>query len=309
VSADTAPPAATARVARTVDGARRALTETFRTAGLDSPQLDARLLIAHALGCDHTALLADGQRLLDKAEETTIAVLAERRLAHEPVARIVGTKEFWSLDLHLDAATLVPRPETETLVEAALAVVDHHGSRARPLRIADLGTGSGAILLALLSELSNATGVGCDIDSRAVLAARDNARRLSPQRALTDRASFVACDLTAALRGPFDLIVSNPPYIASGDIAALAPEVRLFDPRLALDGGADGLQFYRAIAAAAPPLLASGGTVVVEIGISQAEPVAALFAAAGLVPLPPRSDLNHVPRVVMASKAATGTGG
>ena len=294
--------AATVHAPRTVDAARRALTETFSTAGLDSPQLDARLLVAHALGCDQAALLADGQRLLDTTAETAIAKLAERRLAHEPVARIVGAKEFWSLDLHLDAATLVPRPETETLVEAALAVADRHGSRARPLRIADLGTGSGAILLALLSELKNAVGVGCDISSRAVLTARDNARRLSPQRA--DRALFVVCDLTAALRGPFDLIVSNPPYIASGDIASLAPEVRLFDPQLALDGGADGLQFYRAIAAAAPALLAPDGAVVVEIGINQAEPVAALFTAAGLVPLPPRPDLNNVPRVVVASKAA-----
>ena len=300
MSADSAMPAATAR---TVDAARRGLSEKFRTAGFDSPQLDARLLIAHALGCDHTALLADGQRLLDSAEEASIAALAERRLAHEPVARIIGAKEFWSLDLRLDAATLVPRPETETLVEAALAVADRRGSRARPLRIADIGTGSGAILLALLSELRNAIGVGCDIDSRAVVAAQDNARRLS-----LDRALFVVCDLTAALRGPFDLIVSNPPYIASGDIAALAPEVRLFDPRLALDGGADGLHFYRAIAAAAPPLLAPDGAVVVEIGAGQAEPVAALFAAAGLVASPPHPDLNGVPRVVVASKAAAGTG-
>jgi release factor glutamine methyltransferase len=280
--------AATVHAPRTVDAARRALTETFRTAGLDSPQLDARLLIAHALGCDQAALLADGHRLLDITEETTVTTLAQRRLAHEPVARIVGTKEFWSLDLHLDATTLVPRPETETVVEAALAMVDRHGS--------------GAILLALLSELENAVGVGCDINSRAALTARDNARQLSPQRA--NRALFVVCDLTAALRGPFDLIVSNPPYIASSDIASLAPEVRLFDPQLALDGGADGLQFYRAIAAAAPALLAPDGAVVVEIGINQAEPVAALFAAAGLVPSPPRPDLNNVPRVVVASKAA-----
>jgi len=308
VPADTATPAATVRTARTVDAARRALTETFRTAGFDTPQLDARLLIAYALGCDHTALLADGQRLLGNAEEATIVALAQRRLAHEPVARIVGAKEFWSLDLRLDAATLVPRPETETLVEAALAVVDRRGSRARPLRIADLGTGSGAILLALLSELSSAVGVGCDISSRAVSTARDNARRLSAQRALADRALFVVGDLTAALRGPFDLIVSNPPYIASGDIAALAPEVRLFDPRLALDGGADGLHFYSAIAAAVPPLLAPDGAVVVEIGAGQAEPVAALFAATGLVPSPPRPDLNNVPRVVVASKGCGGNG-
>ena len=309
MAADAAMPAATAHAARTLDTARRDLTEKFRTAGLDSPDLDARLLIAHALGCDHTALLADGRRLLDDAKETAIAALAERRLAHEPVARIVGAKEFWSLDLRLDTATLVPRSETETVVEAALAVVDRYGSRARPLRIADLGTGSGAILLALLSELSNAIGVGCDINSRAVLAARDNARRLSQQHALADRALFVVCDLAAALRGPFDLIVSNPPYIATADIATLAPEVRLFDPRLALDGGADGLQFYRAIAAAAPRLLTPDGTVVVEIGIDQAEPVAAIFAAAGLVPSPPRPDLNGTPRVIIASKPAAGAGG
>jgi release factor glutamine methyltransferase len=291
---------------RTVDAARRALIEKLQAAGLDSPQLDARLLIAHALGCDHTALLADGQRLLDSAEEATIAALAARRLAHEPIARIVGTKEFWSLDLRLDATTLVPRPDTEAVVEAALAMVDRTGSRARSLRIADLGTGSGAILLALLSELRNAVGIGCDINSRAVVTARDNARRLSPQRALLDRTLFVVCDLTAALRGPFDLIVSNPPYIASSDIAALAPEVRLFDPRLALDGGADGLHFHRAIAAAVPPLLAPEGAAVVEVGIGQAEPVAALFAAAGLVPSPPRADLNGVARVVTAAKAAAG---
>ncbi len=181
----------------------------------------------------------------------------------------------------------MPRPETETVVEAALAAIDPHGSRGRALRIADLGTGSGAILLALLSELKNAFGVGSDLNPRALVMARDNARRLG-----LHRAAFVACDLAAALRGPFDLIVSNPPYIASGDIATLAPEVRLFDPRLALDGGADGLNFYRAIAAAAPALLAPEGTVVVEIGAGQAEPVAAIFAAAGLAPSAARPDLN-----------------
>lgn len=287
--------------ARTIDASRRGWTQAFAAAGLDSPELDARLLIGHALALDHAALLSSGHRLLDAAEESAIAALAQRRLAHEPVARIIGGKEFWSIGLGLNDATLVPRPETETVVEAALAAVDAHGSRARPLRIADLGTGSGAILIALLSELKNAIGVGSDVSWHALTMAKDNAGK--SRRALQDRAFFVACDLTAALRGPFDLIVSNPPYIASAEIAALAPEVRLFDPHLALDGGTDGLDFYRAIAAAAPPLLAPDGTLVVEIGAGQAERVAAIFAAAGLVPLAAHADLNGVARAVVASRS------
>lgn len=287
--------------ARTVEAARRALAEKFAAAGLDSPQLDARILVGHTLGFDHAALLAAAERVLSADEDSAIAALAERRLAHEPVARIVGTKEFWSLDLRIDDATLVPRPETETVVEAALAAVDRLGARA--LRIVDLGTGSGAILLALLSELENAHGIGSDINPRALAVARDNAARLGQSNA-----AFVACDLAAALRGPFDLIVANPPYIPSSDIATLAPEVRLFDPRLALDGGADGLNFYRAIAAAAAELLTSDGAVVVEIGVGQAEPVATILAAAGLVPSAPRPDLYGVPRALIAAKVAAKKG-
>ena len=291
--------------ARTLDAARRALAEKFAAAGLDSPQLDARILVGHALGLDHAALLAAAERVLSADEDSAIAVLVERRLAHEPVARIVGTKEFWSLDLRIDDATLVPRPETETVVEAALAAIDRRGARARAraLRIVDLGTGSGAILLALLSELKNAHGIGSDINPRALAVARDNAVRLGQSNV-----AFVACDLAAELRGPFDLIVANPPYIASSDIATLAPEVRLFDPRLALDGGADGLNFYRAIAAAAAELLTPDGAVVVEIGAGQAEPVATIFAAAGLVPSPPRPDLHGVPRALIAAKVAAKKG-
>jgi release factor glutamine methyltransferase len=284
---------------RTVDAARRAWAEEFRIAGLESPQLDARLLTAHALGLDHAALAASGARRLNAAEETAIAALMRRRLAHEPVARIIGMKDFWSLSLHINDATLVPRPETETVVEAALAAIDHRGPRQRALRIADLGTGSGAILLALLTELDNAFGVGTDRDPRAIAAAHRNSRHLGVRRA-----SFLACDLASALRGPFDLIVSNPPYIASRDIAALPLEVRLFDPRLALDGGADGLDFYRAIAAATPELLSVNGALVVEIGFNQADPVSRLFAAAGLAPWPPQPDLNGVPRALIATKRA-----
>ena len=284
---------------RTVAAARRALAAEFHAAGLDTPDLDARILVGHALSLDHAALAAAATRRLGADEENTIAALANRRLAGEPVARIVGYKEFWSLPLRVDATTLVPRPETETVVEAALAALDMDGPRSRKLHIADLGTGSGALILALLSELPNAFGVGTDASTKALVVARDNARRLAQTRA-----RFVACDMAAALRGPFDAIVSNPPYIASGDIAALAPDVRDFDPHLALDGGTDGLDFYRAIAAAASALLAPDGVLVVELGIGQAEPVAHLFAAVGLAPLPPQPDLNGTPRALVAWKRA-----
>ncbi len=281
----------------TVDEARRAWAAKFRAGGLDSPELDARLLVGHALSLDHAGLVAASARKLAADEESAIAALARCRLAHEPVARIVGKKEFWGLELAVNAATLVPRPETETVVEAALAAVDRRGSRALPLRIADLGTGSGAILLALLSELPNAFGVGTDTSPGALAIARDNARRLSLTGAV-----YVACDMAAALHGQFDIIASNPPYVASADIAALPPDVRLFDPRRALDGGPDGLDFYRAIAAAAPALLAADGVLVVELGAGQAVSAAALFAAAGLAPSAPRPDLNAVPRALVARK-------
>ncbi len=283
----------------TLADARRCWAAKFRACGIESPELDARVLVGHVLGLDHAALAAASARGLDDGEEHAIAALAQRRLAREPIARIVGCREFWSLQLSLGEATLVPRPETETVVEAALAAIDAGGAHSRPLRIADLGTGCGAIVLALASELPNAFALGTDTSASALAVARDNACQLD----LT-RVQFVACDMASALRGPFDLIVSNPPYIRSCDIDALAPEVRDFDPRSALDGGSDGLDFYRAIAAAAPAMLAPGGALVVELGAGQAEPVAALFAAAGLAPAPPRADLNAVPRALLARKRA-----
>jgi release factor glutamine methyltransferase len=278
---------------------RRTLAAKFRAANIESADLDARILIGHALGADQTALAADSARSVKPAEQAIIVAFAQRRLDHEPVARIVGQKEFWSLPLRLNSATLLPRPETETVVEAALAAIDAHGSRFPPHRIADLGTGSGALALALLSELPHAFAVGTDLSVDALVAARANSRRLG-----LDRAAFVACDMAQALRGPFDVIVSNPPYVASGDIAGLDPEVRVYDPRLGLDGGPDGLDAYRAIAATVPALLAPGGALVVELGLGQEEPVTALLAAAGLAPLPSRPDLNGVPRALVGVKRA-----
>jgi len=279
----------------TVADARRDLAAGFRSHGLDSPDLDARLLVGHALGLDHAALASGADRKLTADEIERIGAYAARRRGREPVARILGLREFWGLPLRITPAVLVPRPETESVVEAALAGT----ARDRALRIADLGTGSGAILLALLSELMDARGVGTDRDSAALAAAGLNAGSLG----LRERAAFVACDFGAALAGSFDLVVSNPPYIRTAEIAALAPEVREFDPRLALDGGPDGLAAYRAIAADARRLLAPGGRLVVEVGWDQADAVVAAFAAAELdTGTPPRRDLAGVPRAVIAVK-------
>jgi release factor glutamine methyltransferase len=283
----------------TIAEMRRALAEKFRAAEIDSPELDARILVGYALSLDHAALAAASGRLLDTQEREAIAALARRRLAREPVARIVGSKEFWSLKLIVDSSTLVPRPETETVVEAALAAIETDGPRTRALRIADLGTGSGALLLALLAELSSAFGVGTDTNLGALLVARHNAQRFK-----FTRAAFLACHMATALRGPFDLIVSNPPYIASGDIATLAPEVRDFDPRSALDGGLDGLNYYRLIAASAPALLKPNGALVVELGVGQAPAVTALISEAGLAASPLRLDLQGLPRALTAKKVA-----
>jgi release factor glutamine methyltransferase len=273
---------------------RRQLVHEFHTAGIETPDLDARILIGHALGLDHPALATQADRALSVAEMEAIGALARRRLAHEPVARILGVREFWGLSLALNADTLVPRPETETVVEAALACVGKR--RTEPLRIADLATGSGAILLALLSELPAARGTGTDISEGALTCARGNAEALG----LSARATFVACDYGTALEGPFDLVVSNPPYIARSEIASLEPDVRLFDPHLALDGGPDGLDGYRAIAAGARRLLAPGAVLVVELGSGQSRAVSTMFTAAGLAIVTMRNDLSGIARALVA---------
>jgi len=278
--------------------ARRALAEQFRAAGIESPGLDARVLIGHALGLDHTGLVGAATQQLSDLTASQIERFAARRLAHEPVARIVGEREFWGLALAVTPAVLVPRPETETVVELALALIDRDGARTRPLRIADLGTGSGALLLALLTELPNAHGIGTDIDPAALAVAQDNAARLG----LKARAQFIAGDYAQPLSGPFDLVVSNPPYIASAEIGTLGPEVREHDPRHALDGGADGLAAYRAIAADAARL-SPRGSMVVEIGRGQEAEVERLFAAKGFALVQTRPDLAGITRALALSHA------
>jgi release factor glutamine methyltransferase len=286
------------RQAQTIADAGRALARTFRAAGLERPQLDARLLIGHALGLDRTAVVAAAERALAPSERHRIAALADRRLGREPVARIVGVREFWGLRLRVTPATLVPRPDSETVVEAALAAIDQSGPRTRQLAIADLGTGSGALLLALLSELPNAVGVGTDASHEALVTAADNARQLSLDR----RAAFVACDFGAALAGGFDLVVCNPPYVESGAIATLEPEVRDHDPRVALDGGPDGLAAYRKIGFDASRLLAPHGQLIVEVGAAQAPAVRRILGSSGLQVAAPIPDLAGIPRVIRADK-------
>jgi release factor glutamine methyltransferase len=274
--------------------ARRALTSAFRAAGIETPELDARLLVGHALGLDHAAIAVASERQISEAEAAQLQDYAARRLAHEPIARIRGHKEFWSLDLQVTPDVLVPRPETETLIETALAGIAKD-RRNDTLSVADLGTGSGALLLALLHELPAATGIGTDRSLAALEVARANARALG----LASRAAFVACDYGAALRGGYDVVVTNPPYIPAADIATLAPEVRDFDPRAALDGGPDGLDAYRVIAADAARLLAPGGLMIVECGYGQDQSIAMLFINAGLsVPRPARPDLSGIPRAL-----------
>jgi release factor glutamine methyltransferase len=279
-----------------VDAVRRDVAQRLRDRGLDTPDLDARILVGHALGLDRTALLLAGERRLAATEIARIETLAARRLRREPIARITSTKEFWGLPLRITPAVLVPRPQTETVVEEALAAVDRTGPRARALRVADLGVGSGALLIALLAELPNARAIGTDRDPAALALARENAHRLG----VAARAAFVACDFGAAVAPGCDLVVTNPPYIRTDEIAELEPDVREFDPRGAIDGGSDGLAAYRVIAIHARHILTSGAHLIAEIGIGQGDAVAAIFAAAGFGGISIVPDLAGVSRVVVA---------
>jgi release factor glutamine methyltransferase len=274
-------------------------TQFFRTGGIEEAEADARVLIGHALHLDRARLIAQSDRILEAREVTVISALAARRLRHEPVSRILGLKEFWSIPISVTPDVLVPRPETETVVEAALDFIMRSGLRLEKLRVLDIGTGSGALLLALLNELPHAVGTGTDVSSAALEVARANATRCR----LESRCNFVVCDIATGVEGPFDLIVSNPPYIARDEIVMLPPEVRDYDPRIALDGGSDGLDAYRSIAADARRILAPGGRLFVELGAGEDEQVCALFTKAGLSPGVPRNDLGGIPRVLGAGFA------
>ena len=244
-------------------------------AGIEAPRRDARLLLAAALDMSPSELMVAGERALTPAELRGFDALIERRSGREPVSRILGRREFWSLDLAITPATLDPRPDSETLVEA---VLDRIADRDQPRRVLDLGTGSGNLLLSVLAALPGAWGVGLDRDADALAAAASNAGTLG----LAGRAVFVASDWGAALAGNWDVILCNPPYIRTGDIDELAPEVARFEPRSALDGGSDGLAAYRRVVPEIARLLASDGLAALELGAGQAAEVAGLARDEGL---------------------------
>jgi release factor glutamine methyltransferase len=274
------------------------MAKAFRAAGIEDAKADGRILAAHTLGLNRAQLVSQSDRALSTQEAQVLSERAARRLAREPVSRILGHREFWSLDLAVTPAVLDPRPDTETVVELALDWITTRHLKNEKLRVLDVGTGSGALLLALLSELPAAIGIATDKSIEALRVAKDNAQRLG----FGGRAVFVACNFTDALRGPFDLVVSNPPYISNGEIPTLAPEVRDHDPLVALDGGEDGLAAYRAIASDALRLLTSRGRLVVELGQGQAEPVSAIMRAAGLtIEMAIRRDLTGINRALCAT--------
>jgi release factor glutamine methyltransferase len=276
--------------------AQRQLARIFAAVGLDTGALDARLILCAALGIDHAALIRDPDQPIGGAAER-IAELARRRSNREPTSRILGKREFWGLDFAIGPAVLDPRPETEILVDAVAASLGER--RQAPLRILDLGIGSGAILAALLTRFPNACGVGVDISEAACRVARRNLKELGFAR----RASIVCGDWASSLGGGFDVIVANPPYVASAEVETLAPEVRDHDPKLSLDGGKDGLTAYRAFVPSLRGLTAPDGLIALELGTGQAADVARLLASAGFARMEMHRDLAAHERVVTASRA------
>jgi release factor glutamine methyltransferase len=271
------------------------MTAMFAEAGLDEPRRRGRRLIAAALGLSAGEVFARPERLVSAEEHGRVAAIARRVLAHEPLSRVLGRREFWGLDFALSPDTLDPRPDSETVVEAVLARLT---DRAQAYRFLDLGTGSGCLLLALLSEYPAASGVGIDIAFGAMRTARDNAERFGLRR----RARFVVGDWGAALGGAFDVVVANPPYIATADLARLPPEVKDHDPSLALDGGADGLAAYRAISPQLPRLIVPGGLFAGEIGAGQGAAAAQIVAAVGLAIEGITPDVAGIPRALIARR-------
>jgi release factor glutamine methyltransferase len=276
-----------------------AAASVLRQAAIVTPELDARLLLCHAAGLSHEAYVAKVRDQLRPDSAARFEAAIARRLKREPVARITGSREFYGREFRLDPHALDPRPDTETLIEAALAHLARSDLQMSPLKLLDLGTGTGCILITLLAELPRARGLGTDMSSGALACAARNAARLG----VGPRAAFVAADWLDAIEGKFDLVLSNPPYLASGEIAALADDVAAYDPILALDGGPDGLDAYRRIAARAGGVLAEDGRLVVEIGATQGEAVAGIFRGAGLkldAAEGTRLDLAGRPRAVVA---------
>lgn len=283
-------PEETATVGALLQAATRRLTEE----GNDNPRLDARLLLAHALGAEGR-LHGREDDPVTAEDRTRYAAFLARRIGGEPVSRILGSREFWSLEFDLSPATLDPRPDSETLIDALLEL---HPDRARAYRILDLGTGTGCLLLAALSEFPNAEGVGVDIDAGCIQVARKNAEKLC----LSSRARMIRSRWADNVNGPFDMILSNPPYIPTSDIAELQSEVKTHDPMQALDGGPDGLDAYRNIAEYLPSLLGEDGLAVLEFGEGQGPSISRIMDASGLTVDGFRNDLAGIERCILVRR-------
>ncbi len=280
------------------DGLLRDTAVALTAAGIDNVRFEARLLLSHATGLTIEQLISRGPDAAPAAAAATLRELTARRVRREPMAYILGEREFWGLPFKVSPAVLIPRPDSETVIETVLDLLP---DRSRKLRILDLGLGSGCLLLTVLREYPQATGVGIDASEAALAIARTNAEALGvAPRARLSTGDWRQAGWMDRLDGPFDLLVSNPPYIESAAVEGLMPEVAAHEPRLALDGGGDGLAAYRIIAAASPALVVPGGWAIVEVGEGQAPEVASLFTAAGLARRPSRKDLGGIERVVPA---------
>jgi release factor glutamine methyltransferase len=271
-------------------------TRRLKQAGIEGPRQDAVLLLAHAAGLSPDRVRLDSGGVLSPEQAARFEALVQRRIDREPVSQILGHREFWGLDFRVTRDVLDPRPDSEALVAGVLAAVaDRHAA----LRIVDFGAGSGCLLLSLLHELPRATGLGVDASPAALSVARMNAEALG----LGDRAEFRQGDWGAGLDGPFDILISNPPYIETAVVPGLAPEVARYEPRLALDGGADGLAAYRRLVPDLARLAGVGAVVAVEIGMGQDAAVSALLAGAGFADIVVLPDLAGIGRVVTGRKS------
>jgi release factor glutamine methyltransferase len=286
-------------VASTLVSAWTAAKERLQAAGVDGPVIDARLLVEAAADASRLDIISDPHRALTGEQAARLEDFLARRERREPISHILGRKGFWKVMLRVTPDVLTPRPDTETILDVVLPLFPEN----RRFTVLDLGIGSGALLLAILAERPAARGLGVDLTEEALAVARENASSLG----LTARVALLRSDWTAILGDEsFDLVVSNPPYIATGEIASLAPEVRDHEPRLALDGGADGLDAFRALAPQILRVLRPGGVFAVEIGATQSQAVEELFRAAGAQEVRTRKDLANRDRVVAGTKKALG---
>ena len=271
------------------------IVSRLRDADIATPELDARLLLSAATGVSDVSLISDPERLLDPKQLASLELLVAQRISGRPVSRLLGVREFWGLDFSLNTETLDPRPDSETLIEAVLAQIF---DKSAPLRVLDLGTGTGCLLLALLSEFPNAKGRGVDCSEQAIEAATKNSEGLG----LDARSTFQVGDWAAGLDGTYDVIVSNPPYIPTGDLGRLSVEVREHDPAKALDGGTDGLDAYRLILPEMVRLLAPGGYGFLEFGEGQSADIASISQDLGFEVCEIRADLGGVLRVLTVKR-------